>query len=120
MWVRRIQKLALKNAQRVDVMETLQNHKTIKMTRDYLESAKKHNYGTIVERYLEDEQYQSACTNMVLHGYTLSRFEDWQYQMHMHEQGYTQSDMEEFDRVAHENSFHVTSSDEPASCRDQS
>ena len=63
MWVRGIQKLALKNAQRVDVMETLQNHKTIKMTRDYLESAKKHNYGTIVERYMEDEQHQSACTN---------------------------------------------------------
>ena len=77
----------------------MQNHKkTIKKTRDYLESAKKHNYGTIVERYMEDGQYQ----------------------MHMHEQGYTQSDMEEFDRVAHENRFHVTSSDERAYCRDQS
>ena len=38
----------------------------------------KHNCGTMVERYLTDEQYQKR----------------------MHEQGYTQADMEQFDRTA--------------------
>ena len=32
--------------------------KKLKKARDYLGSAQKHNCGTIVERYLEDEQYQ--------------------------------------------------------------
>ena len=58
-------------------METLQNHKNSRKTRDYLESAEKHKCGTIVERSLEDEQHQ----------------------MRMHEQKYTQSDIEEFDRM---------------------
>ena len=44
--------------ERVDVVETLQIHKKLKKARDYLGSAQKHNCGTIVERYLEDEQYQ--------------------------------------------------------------
>ena len=82
-------------------METLhaESQKTIKKTRDYLESAKKHNYGTIVEHYMEVGQYQCTCTNKDTRNPT---------------------DMEEFDRVAHENRFHVTSSDERAYCRDQS
>ena len=52
----------------------------LKKAGEYLGSAKKPNYGTIVERYLEDEQHQ----------------------MHMYEQGSTQSDMKEIDRVATE------------------
>ena len=50
-----------------------------------------------MERYLEDEQYQ----------------------MRTHEQGYTQSDMEEFDRTANEKKkrIYVASSTERAYCR---
>ena len=47
----------------------------LKKARDYLGSAKEHSYGPIVDRYLEDEQYQ----------------------MRTHKQGYMQSDMEESD-----------------------
>ena len=57
----------------------------------------KHNYGKIVERYLEDEQYQ----------------------MLMHEQGYTQSDMEEFDRTATDDRNYVATPAGRAYCRDQ-
>ena len=53
-------------------MEPLQNHKNSRKPEITWHSAEKHNYGTIVERYLEDEQYQ----------------------MRMHAQRYTQSDME--------------------------
>ena len=49
--------------------------------RHYLNSAKKQNCGTIVERYPEE--------------------------MHVHEQGYTQSDMKEFDVVANEKTNYV-------------
>ena len=35
----------------------------LKKARDDLVSAKKPGYGTIVERFLEDEQNQCACTN---------------------------------------------------------
>ena len=52
----------------------------------------KHNYGKIVERYQEDEQYQ----------------------MLMHEQGYTQSDMEEFDRTATDDRNYVATPAERA------
>ena len=57
----------------------------------------KHKCGTIVERHLEDVQYQ----------------------MRMHEQGYTQSDMEEFDRIANEKGNYAASSTERACHRDQ-
>ena len=66
--------------------------KTLKQARDYFDSAKEHNYGIIVERFLEDEQYQ----------------------MRMHEQGYTQFDMEDFDRMANEERNYVASSTERA------
>ena len=67
----------LKNTQRVDVMETPQNHKKNSRKQEIPEgSAEKQHYGTIVERYLEDDQYQ----------------------MRTHEQGCTQSDTEELDR----------------------
>ena len=78
----------------VDVKETLQNHtkKKLQKARDYLNSTMKHNYGKIVERYQEDEQYQ----------------------MLMHEQGYTQSDMEEFDRTATDDRNYVATPAERA------
>ena len=49
----------------------------------FWKSAEGSGYGTIVERYLEDDQYR----------------------MRMHEQGYTHSDMEEFDTIASGNGF---------------
>ena len=52
----------------------------LQRARDHLDSRKKHNCGTIVVRYFEDEKYK----------------------MRMHEQGYAQSDMVEFDRRANE------------------
>ena len=61
-----------------------------------LDSVKKNSYGKIVEPYLEDEQCQ----------------------MRMQEQGYTQSDREEFDREANEKRIYVASSTERAYCRD--
>ena len=72
-----IHKLALKNTHRSDGMENRQKHK-IKKPGDFLNFAKKHNHGTIVERHLEDGQYN----------------------MRIHDNEYTQSDMEEFDRTA--------------------
>ena len=52
--------------------------KKIPRSRRFWKSAEGSGYGTIVERFLEDEQYR----------------------MRMHEQGYTHSDMEEFDTIA--------------------
>ena len=57
----------------------------------------KHNYGKIVGRYLEDEQHQ----------------------MLMHEQGYTQTDMEEFDRIAHDSREYVATPTERTHYKDQ-
>ena len=71
--------------------------KKSKRARDYLNSAWKNNFETIVERYFEDEQYQ----------------------MRMHEQGYTQSDMEELGRQSTKNRNNVASSTERAHYRDQ-
>ena len=65
-------------------METLESRKLRKVG-DYLDSEQRHNYVTIVDRY----------------------FEDVQYQMLMHEQGHTQSDMEAFDRIAHARRIYV-------------
>ena len=46
--------------------------------------------------------------------------EDEQYQMHMHKQGYTQSDMEECVRIANESRMYVAScTEQRAHCRDQ-
>ena len=45
---------------------------------DYLDSAHKHNCGTVVERYLNDEHRQKR----------------------MHDQTYTQTGVEEFDKIA--------------------
>ena len=72
--------LALKSIQRVDVMETRHDHKNSRKQEITWETQKTQNYGTVVERHFEDETYQ----------------------MCMHEQGYTQSDVEEFDRKANE------------------
>ena len=80
MYVLDIHELALKKPKEVDALENRRNHKTRKRARDCLDSAQQHTFGTIVGRYLEDEPHQ----------------------MRMHEQGYTQSDMEEFDRIANE------------------
>ena len=63
----------------------------MKNTEDYVNFARKHNCGTIVERYLEDKQYQ----------------------LRMHEQGQTRSEMEEFiDRTANAKHDHVAPSTE--------
>ena len=75
MYVLGIHKSALKNIQgsrRCGNSAESQKHTR---ARDNLNSAKKHTCGTIVERYFTDEQYQKR----------------------MHEQGYTQTDMEYFD-----------------------
>ena len=45
--------------------------------------------------------------------------EDEQYQVRVHEQGYTQYDMEECDSIAHEKWIYVASSDERACYRGQ-
>ena len=66
-------KLALKNTPQRKLWKPCS-----KKARDYLDSAKKHNYGRIVARDIEDEEYR----------------------MRMQEQGDTQSDMEEVDRIA--------------------
>ena len=55
-----------------------------------LEFLEKHKCGTIVERHSEDEQSQ----------------------VRMHEQRYTQSDMEEFDSIASENRMFVATLEE--------
>ena len=70
-----VHKLALKKIQRGRPYGNSAGSQKLKRARDYLGSARKLNYGTIVERYFEDEKYQ----------------------MRLHERGYTQSDMEEFD-----------------------
>ena len=72
-----IHNLALKNTQRGGRHRNSAETKLNK-ARACFGSAEKQNHGTIVERYLEDKQYQER----------------------MHEQGYTQTDIEEFDRVA--------------------
>ena len=64
---------------------------------DYLDSAKKNNCGTIMERYREDEQYR----------------------MRIHEQGYTQPDMEEYYRKALERKNYVATPEETCYDRDQ-
>ena len=72
-------------------MENLKHHKNFqKRAGDFLDSAQKHNYGTIVERYLNDEQCQK----------------------HMHAQGYTQTDIKEFDRTALERKNYVATLEE--------
>ena len=66
----------------------LWNHKNSRNTRDYLGSAKKLKYGMNVEHYFENEKCQ----------------------MRMHEQGYSQSDIDEFVRMANEKWTHVVPS----------
>ena len=81
MYVHGIHDLALKNTQRGRRDGNSAESEKHKKVRNCLGSAKKQNYGTIVEGCLVDEQYQK----------------------HMHEQRHTQSDMEKFDRTANEN-----------------
>ena len=69
----------------------------LKRAKDDLDSAQKHNCGTIVDRYFEDEQFQKR----------------------MHEQGYTQSEVEEFDREALKRKNYVATHGERRYCRDQ-
>ena len=86
MYVTGIHNLALKKTQKGSTLWKLcRIAKTEKKARDYLGSAKKQIYGTIMERHLEDDQYQRR----------------------MNEQGYTQSDMEEIDRIASEKKIDV-------------
>ena len=59
-------------------MENSEESQRLKRAKDYLDPAKKHNWRTIVERYFNDEPYQQR----------------------MHEQGSTQTEMEEFDLAA--------------------
>ena len=80
--------LALQNIQKGSTLSKLCRIIKIKKARSYLGSAKKEKYGTIVE--------------------------DENYQLRMHEQGYTQSDMEEFDRIANAKLIDVASSGEQA------
>ena len=61
-----------------DALENLKNRKKLKRAKDFLDSAHNHNCRTIVERYLNGEQYQ----------------------MRMDEQGYTHTNMEYLDRAA--------------------
>ena len=60
-------------------------------------STQKHNCHTIVERYFDDEQNR----------------------MRMHEQGHTQSNMEEFDRIAGGSVNHVAAPEEKRYYKDQ-
>ena len=84
----RISSHARKILKGVDLMQTPQNHKkNSKEQETTWIPQRKHNCGTIVVRYLEDEQYQKR----------------------KHEQGYTQSDMEEFDRITNEERIYVVS-----------
>ena len=80
MHVDSIHQFALKNTERGRRYGKSAEPQKLERAGDYLNSAKKHSCGTTVERYLEDEQSQTRT----------------------HEQGYTQSDVEEFDRVAGE------------------
>ena len=89
--------LALKNTRRGRRHGNSAAWQKLKRARDYLNSAEKQSCGTILERYLEDEQYQ----------------------MRMEEQGCTQSDMEEFGRIADAKRNYVGSSAERVYCRDQ-
>ena len=82
--------------ERHDVVETLQNQKSEKTT-DYLGSAKKQNYETIVERHLEDEKLQVG-----MHGLD-SRNPTWK----------------NLTKIASEKRTYVASSDERAHFRDQ-
>ena len=66
-------------------MVNLRNRTKLKRARDYLDSVHKHSCGTIVERYLTDEQHRKR----------------------MHDKGYTQTDMKEFDRTALEKKKYV-------------
>ena len=87
--------------------------------------AKKLNYGTIAERFLEEkyhmrnEQAYSESDMKTLTEWQLKdgltrlftdahkRFlEDEKYHMRMHEQAYSESDMEDFDRMAIERWTH--------------
>ena len=78
-------------------MENRQNRKNSKRAEDYWDSAHKRNCGTIVERYLEDEQNRKR----------------------MHEQGCTRTDMKEFDTIALERKSYVTTFEERRDYRDQ-
>ena len=82
-----VHKIASKNIQRGRRCGNSAESQKLKNARDYLGSAKKQHIGTIVERDLEDGKYQ----------------------MRMHEQGYTQSDMEVFDTIANDNRNYVAS-----------
>ena len=68
----------------------------LRRTKDYSDSAHKHSYGTTVDGYLNDEQYQRR----------------------MHQQGNTQTDMEEFDRTALERKNHAATCGERRYHRD--
>ena len=71
-----MEELALKNIPKGRRYGISAESQKLKKTRAYWDSARNLNDGTIVERHLEDDQYQTR----------------------MHEQGYSYSDMEEFDR----------------------
>ena len=49
-------------------MDTLQNHKKRRNARDHSDSAKQHNCGTTVKRYLEDEKFRCARIHAIRHG----------------------------------------------------
>ena len=98
MYVLGIHDLSFKNTQRSRRSGKSAESQKLKKTRDSLDSAQKHKCGTTVERYFEDEQYQRR----------------------MQEQGYTQSDMEEFDRLALERkNNYVATPEERRYYRDQ-
>ena len=94
MYVLGIHKSALKKTQRGRRFGNSAESQQLQRSRD---SAKTHNYGTIVERHLEDEQYH----------------------MRMHELGYTQSKMEHFDRTALERKNYVANPEKRRCYRDQ-
>ena len=77
-------------------MENLKSRKHSKRATDNIDSAQKHRCGTIVERYLADERYQKR----------------------MHAQGYTQTDIDEFDGIALERKNYAATREERRYYRD--
>ena len=97
MYVLGVHTSALKNIPRGRRCGHSSESQKLKRAGDYLDSVKTHSCGTIVERYLQDENYQ----------------------LRMYDPGYTQSDVDEFDRITKERWIYVASSGERAYCRGQ-
>ena len=67
MYVPGVHNLALKNIQRGRRYGNSAESHQLKKARAYLGPTEKQNYGTVVERYLEDEQYQLRMHETRIH-----------------------------------------------------